>query len=254
MLSIVVLTKNEEKNIVDCLESAIWADEIIVIDDFSTDRTLEIIKNYDDKKIKIFQNHLDFDFAKQKNFGLSKATKKWVLFVDADERVSSELKEEINSLIINNTEKYAGYLIRRIDHMWNKTLLYGEVGKIFLPRLIKKGSGAWVGKVHENLIIDGKIGELEGVLNHFPHQTINEFLDEINFYSSIRANELFGSRVKVNTRDILLYPLGKFIVNYIFKLGFLDKVDGLLFALMMSLHSFLVRAKLWQLWQKKSTF
>ncbi len=253
MLSIIILTKNEEKNIVDCLESVIWADEIIIIDDYSTDRTLEIINNFNTQKIKIYQNHLDFDFAKQKNFGLSKATKKWILFVDADERLSKELREEINSIIINNEGKYAGYMIRRIDYMWNKKFLHGEVGKVFLARLIKKGSGAWVGKVHERLIIDGKIGDLEGVLNHFPHSSINEFLSEINFYSTIRANELYSNKIKVKASDIIMYPLGKFLVNYFLKLGCLDKIEGLILALMMSLHSFLVRAKLWQLWQKKST-
>lgn len=253
MLSIVILTKNEEKNIVDCLESVIWADEIIIVDDYSTDRTLEIIKNFNSQKIKIYQSQLNFDFAKQKNFGLSKATKKWVLFVDADERLSIELKKEINSIIINNEEKYAGYLIRRIDHMWNRKLLHGEVGKVFFARLIKKGSGAWVGKVHERLVIDGKIKELEGVLNHLPHNSINEFLSEVNFYSTIRANELYGNKIKIKASDIVVYPLGKFLVNYIFKLGFLDKVEGLILALMMSFHSFLVRAKLWQLWQKNST-
>jgi glycosyltransferase involved in cell wall biosynthesis len=253
MLSVVILTKNEEKNIIDCIETALWADEIIIVDDFSIDRTNEIISNLENKKIKIYKNHLDLDFAKQKNYGLSKATKKWVLFIDADERITKELRDEINALIIAGDNSHAGYFIKRVDYMWGKLLKHGELGNVKLTRLIKKGSGAWVGKVHETLVIDGKVGELDSVISHYPHQTVSEFLNEINFYSTIRANELFEKKTKVSGLNIVLYPLAKFVLNYVFKLGFLDKIEGLVIALMMSFHSFLVRSKLWLLWQKKST-
>src|SRR3972149_4785180 len=104
MLSVVILIKNEEKNIVDCLESILWADEIIIVDDFSKDRTIEIIENFENKKIRIYKKNLNNDFSAQRNFGLSKTTKKWILFLDADERVAEELKEEINTIIINSSK------------------------------------------------------------------------------------------------------------------------------------------------------
>jgi hypothetical protein len=86
---------------------------------------------------------------------------------------------------------------------------------------------------------------------HYPHQTISEFLAEINFYTTIRANELFEDKIKVSTKDIILYPLGKFFLNYFIRFGLLDGIEGLIFAIMMSLHSFMVRAKLWTLWKNK---
>lgn len=253
MLTVVVLTKNEEKNIVDCLETVLWADEIIIVDDNSTDRTLEIIKNLNEKKIKVFTNSLNYDFSKQRNFGLSKATKKWVIFLDSDERITSSLKEEINSIIINNIEKYDGYFIKRVDFMWGKKLTHGEVGNIKLLRLIKRGKGIWMGKVHEALSVDGKTGTLGSSIFHYPHQSVSEFLSEINFYSTIRANELYARKTKSKALDIVFYTKGKFFLNYFLKMGFLDGIEGLVFALMMSFNSFLVRSKLWLLWQKKST-
>lgn len=250
MITIIILTKNEEKNIIDCLETALWADEVIIVDDNSEDRTLDVIKSLKNKKIKIYKNSLNEDFAEQRNYGLSKSTKDWVLFVDADERLTPELKEEVNSIIVNREGKASGYLIKRNDIMWNKLLRHGETGNIKLLRLAKRGTGAWVGKVHENWQIDGRVAELDGKLLHYPHQSINEFLLDVNFYSTLRAQELFKSKIKIKVYDILLYPFGKFMFNFIIKLGFLDGIEGLLFALMMSMHSFLVRGKLWLLWKK----
>lgn len=255
MISIIILTKNEEKNIIDCLETVLWADEIIIIDDYSTDRTIETAESLNNKIIKIYKNHLENDFSKQRNFGLEKATKTWALFVDADERVSKELRKEINAILIEekNYSKNKGFYINRKDFMWGKLLKHGELSNISLIRLAKIGSGKWVGNVHEIWEINGKTGNLENSLLHYPHPTINDFLHEINYYSTLRAKELFNSKIKSSTLNIISYPLGKFILNYFFKLGFLDGIEGLIFAIMMSFHSFLVRSKLWLLWQKKST-
>ncbi|PIR80352.1 MAG: glycosyltransferase family 2 protein [Candidatus Levybacteria bacterium CG10_big_fil_rev_8_21_14_0_10_35_13] len=254
MLSVVILIKNEEKNIVDCLESILWADEIIIVDDFSKDRTVEIIESFKNKKIRIYKNNLNNDFSAQRNFGLSKTTKKWILFLDADERVAEELKEEINTIIINSSENVKdGYFVKRKDVIWGKMLNHGESGNIKLLRFGKKHSGVWVGKVHEEWQVNGKTEELGSFLLHYPHQTLNEFLTEINFYSSLRANELYEKKITVSYLDLLKYPVAKFLLNYFLKLGFLDKMEGLIFALMMSFHSFLVRGKLWLLWQKKNS-
>lgn len=254
MISVIILTKNEEKNIIDCLETVSWVDEIIIVDDNSTDRTIEIVKNLENRKIKIYSRSLNEDFSAQRNFGLSKTTKKWVLFIDADERVSSELHEELNALIINSKENTKdGYFLKRKDFMWGNMLKHGETGNISILRFAKKDSGVWIGKVHEVWTIEGAKGDLESNLLHYPHQSIDEFLKEINFYSTIRAKELYDKKVKVKRLDLLTYPLGKFLLNFILKLGFMDKIDGLIFSLMMSFHSFLVRSKLWLLWQKTHT-
>jgi len=240
MISAVVLTKNEEKNIVDCLESLSWCDEIIIVDDDSEDRTAEISKKF---SAKVFIRNLNSDFSKQRNYGLEKANGDWILFIDADERVSKKLKEEIESKIKN--DKSSGYLIKRTDTIWGRKLKYGETGNIVLLRLARKNNGKWEGKVHEEWKIEGKIDILKSHLDHYPHPTISEFLKDINYYTDLRAKELFEKGVRSDFISILFYPVTKFLSNYFLKLGLLDGLQGLVFAIMMSFHSFLVRGKLW---------
>jgi glycosyltransferase involved in cell wall biosynthesis len=248
MISAVVLTKNEEKNIIDCLESLSFCDERIIVDDFSNDLTLELAKK---SGATVYQRKLEGDFSKQRNFGLEKAKGDWILFIDADERVSNELKNEI----IYKTAKRVtveGYYIRRFDFMNGKMLEHGETAHISLLRLAKKGKGIWKGKVHETWNISSQTQVLDSALFHYPHQTINDFLAEINFYSDLRSKELFEKGVKVAWYDLIFYPKAKFIQNYIFRSGFKDGTEGMIMALMMSFHSFLVRGKLWQLWDGKT--
>jgi glycosyltransferase involved in cell wall biosynthesis len=244
MISVIILTKNEENNIVDCLESVSFCDEIIIIDDFSTDRTLQVVKNFN-LRVKIFQRKLEGDFSAQRNFGLTKAKNDWILFVDADERLSNGLKGEIMDFISAKNKSCDGFYIQRKDIIWGKELNHGELGKIKLLRFAGKNKGVWKGKVHETWNINGSIGNFKMPLFHYPHQSIADFLKEINYYTDLRAKELYAKGVKTNGYKVVLYPMGKFTQNYFLKLGFLDGIEGLVFAIMMSLHSFLVRAKLW---------
>ncbi|MFH1833091.1 MAG: glycosyltransferase family 2 protein [Candidatus Levyibacteriota bacterium] len=244
MISAVILTKNEGKNIIDCIKNLSFANEIIIIDDNSNDKTAELVESLKRKEIKIFKRDLQKDFGTQRNFGLSKATGEWVIFIDADERVSDALAWEVSNLNLNNLN---GFFVRRIDVMWGKRLQHGEIGNINLLRMAKKDAGAWEGKVHEKWNVKGRIGSFKNPLMHYPHQSVSEFLKEINFYTDIRAKELHDKKVKAGILSIILYPMMKFIVNYFFKLGFFDGLEGLVFAMMMSFHSFLVRGKLWQL-------
>lgn len=248
MLSVVILTKNEEKNISNCIKSVSWCDEIIVVDDNSTDKTCEIV---DKTKSKLIIRPLNNNFSQIRNYGLSRAKGDWVMFIDADERVTPLLQKEIIEKIKQNKNNYAGFLLKRNDFLMGKMLKHGETKNIRLLRIAKKDSGEWLGAVHEEWEIKGKTGELKNPLVHYPHQSIVEFLQEINFYSDLRAKELFVQGEKVDWMSIVCYPLGKFIFNYFYKLGFLDGMQGLIFAIIMCFHSFLVRGKLWLYWQKK---
>lgn len=245
MISAVILTKNEEKNLQKCLEGLSFCDEVVVIDDNSTDKTALIAKKYG---ARVIHRALQ-DFSSQRNFGLEEAKGEWVLFVDADERVSKKLREEIQTAVIENKN---GFYVKRTDFMWGRELGHGEVGNIQLLRLAKKGKGKWEGKAHEVWQIKGEIGILSSPLYHYPHPTISEFITEINHYSSLRAEELKEEGTRASFITIIVYPKAKFFMTYIVKLGFLDGVSGLVLATMMSLHSFLVRGKLWLLWQKHS--
>lgn len=243
----IILTKDEEKNIADCLKTLQWCDDAIVIDDYSSDRTRELAKKYG---ARVFVRHLGSNFSNQRNFGLEKANAEWILYVDSDERVSDVLEGEIMQRIftLNN---YHGYYVKRRDFMWGKKLEFGETANVRLVRLARKGSGIWKGTVHERWDVKGKIGQLHNPLLHYPHQTVKEFLEEINMYTDIRASELYKQSYGTYGVAILSYPLGKFLVNYLFKRGFLDGIQGLLVAILISFHSFLVRSKLWLLIKKR---
>ncbi|MBI4009256.1 glycosyltransferase family 2 protein [Candidatus Roizmanbacteria bacterium] len=250
MISAIILTKNEEENIGRCLKSVKWCDEIVVIDDYSTDRTLEIARKH---KVAIYPRSLNNDFSAQRNFGISKANNDWVIFVDADEVVSDALAYEISSAIQlkgESLEELNGFHIRRIDFMWGRELKYGETGNVKLLRLGRKGKGFWKGMAHEKWEIKGPLGKLLNPLQHFPHPTLTEFLKEINFYTDIRAGELKIKKTKVFFWSVLIYPLSKFLLNYFLKKGFMDGTRGLIFAIIMSFHSFLARSKLWLKTQK----
>lgn len=246
MISAIVLAKNEEKNLVDCLESLSFASEIIVLDDNSDDRTLEVAKRMGAVTIK---HALSNNFSLQRNYGLSKANYDWVLFVDADERVTDGLRTEILEFI-KNSEDFVGAYVKRKDRIWGRELNYGETGSKKFLRLAKKNAGIWKGPVHEEWVVEGKVKTLNNPLIHYPHQTVEEFLKELNYYTDIRAEELFLKKIKVHWYSVLLYPKLKFLQNYFLKLGIIDGLPGFVFAVLMSFHSFLVRGKLWLLWQR----
>lgn len=254
MISAIVLTKNEEKNIKKCLKSLNWCDEIIVIDDFSNDKTVEITKKLG---AKVFKRELKNDFSSQRNFGLKKTRGEWALFIDADEIVDDKLRKEISLKVhpptrrIQQVQKVNGFYLKRKDKFLGKWLKYGETASVKLLRLAKKDSGAWEMSIHEVWQIKGRIGDLKNPIIHDRDMSISQFLEKINEYSSLRAKELYREKVKTNVFLIMAYPIGKFLQNYFLRLGFLDAKPGLIMAIMMSIHSFLVRSKLYLLWKNK---
>ncbi len=247
MISVVILTKDEEKNIKDCIKSVEWCDEIIVIDDISTDKTVSIAEKMG---AKVYKKDLDSNFSAQRNMGLSKAKGDWVFFVDADERVSSALWYEIMGRTTNQLDNIKGFYIKRLDNMWGRNLTHGDTKGAKFLRLAKKSAGEWFGTVHEEWRIEGATATLNNVLNHFPHQSVAGFINEINFYSSLRAKELHNKNTKVNFFSIVLYPNAKFIKDYVVLGGFMDGLPGFVHAVLMSMHSFLVRSKLFLLQNK----
>ena len=249
MISVVVLTKNEEKNIKDCLKTLKWCDEIVVIDDYSEDRTTKIATKLG---AEVYQHHLNDNFASQRNFALKKAKNKWILFVDADERVTPKLAAEIRGVIKEG--KFVGFYLRRQDSIWEKQLNHGETANVHLLRLGQKGAEEWQRRVHETWEIKGRVGELKNPLLHYPHPTMTEFLNQINFHSTLHAKALYEAGVKPSFFRIIANPLGKFFQNYLGRLGFLDGMPGIFVALMMSFHSFLARAKLYMLYKKGKPF
>lgn len=244
MISAVVLTHNDETVLERCLSSIAWCDEIVVVDDESTDGSVAVAQKF---TTQIYTRKLHDDFAAQRNFGLEKAKGAWVLFVDSDEVVSEELKREIVSSIKDQAS--SGYYIRRKDYWGGKWLAHGETGNIRLLRLARKNSGIWKEPVHEVWDVKGTVGALTSPLLHYPHPSVAQFLSQINYYSSLRARYLYSQKVRPSLWHVLVYPKAKFLVNYVFRQGFRDGTAGFIHAMLMSFHSFLVRSKLWKLHQ-----
>jgi len=248
-LSIIILTHNSATFIKDCIKSSLFADEIILIDDYSTDNTLDIVADIEHSSITIIKRHLNGDFSSQRNAGLQKAQGEWVLFIDSDEIISDQLRQEIQ-LVINNSE-YEGYLIRRVDYFLGQKMGHGELGNIYLLRLAKR-NGSWQGKVHETWSISGKVGYLHNFLTHYSHNNLFTFINKIDMYTTLRAEELYRKKKRSNRASIIIYPVSKFIKGYIIQEGYKDGLAGFVFAVFMSFHSFLVRSKLYLLTHKNS--
>lgn len=252
MLTCVILAKNEEKTIEKAIKSAEFADEILVVDDDSTDNTATLALK---AGATILTHSLNGNFADQRNYAQEKAAGEWVLFLDADEEVMPELKKSILEITKIENNKISAYYIKRRDRLWGRELTHGEVEKAYnkgIIRLVKKNSGKWEGTVHEEYKPNGQTGQLSGYINHTPHQSIKEFLEDVNTYSTLRAQELYHAHKKTNALEILFFPILKFKYTYFLKLGFLDGPEGFIYSFMMSFHSFLVRAKLYLLWQKQT--
>lgn len=238
-ISAIIIAKDEEKYICLCLESVKWVDEIIVVDDYSTDKTVDIAKEYTDK---IFRRRLD-DFSGQRNFAIEKARGEWLLSLDADETVSEELADEIRTMPDNTINEYNGFYIPIKHYFFGKEIRYGGWWPSHTKRFFKKGRGRWEGSVHEELVIRGKVGYLKGHLQHYAYDTISEFINKTNIYTTKEAEM---SNVNNNIFKMLLAPPKVFLYRYIIKQGFRDGMHGLIVALLMAFYVFISRAKTWE--------
>lgn len=239
-LTAIILCKNAERTLQRALDSVSFCDHIIVGDDNSVDNSIAIAKNFHADSIKISQG---MNYAQKRNYLLQYAQTEWVLFVDADEVVSTHLKGSIQKNIVESDAQ--GFFIRRMDVFFGKKLLHGETANTWLLRLARKEAGTWERSVHEIWHVKGKTGRVEGELLHYSHPDLEEFMDKINTYTELEAQERKEeSTTWVTSAQLFVYPQLKFIQNYILRLGFLDGFPGLVMAWMMSLHSLCVRIKI----------
>lgn len=240
-LTVCILAHNEEEKLKKLLPTLKFADEIIVVDDCSTDGTIEVCQRFG---VKLWQRALNNDFGKQRNFALKQAKKGFVLFIDPDERVSQELVREITKVI--QTGEKDGYYLKRQDIFKGKKLTYGEPGRVKLLRLGRKGAGWWERPVHETWRIK-RVGNLKEKLIHEAHESVREFSQGVDWYSGLEAAYRLRQNIPWSLWQTVVYPPIKFILNYFIFRGFLDGYAGLVYAFLMSKHSFLVRWKLYKL-------
>ncbi len=239
ILSAIVITKNEEKNIERCLSGLLWCDEIIVVDSGSTDNTLEIAKGFTDR---IYVENWK-GYGPQKQSALEKARGEWVFSIDADEVVTEALSEEIKKAVSDTTR--AGFYIPRKNFYKDKWLRHGGQYPDYVLRLFRRGSGRFSpSMVHEKVIVDGPCGRLKEPLLHYTFQDLSSLIDKINKYSSLSAKELFQAGRRCGAVSPFLHFLSFFIRDYILRLGFLDGIEGFNVAFVKALGIYLKYAKL----------
>ena len=244
-ISVNVITKNEEKNISDCLKSVAWADEIIVVDSESTDRTVELAKQYTDK---IFIRNWE-GYVPQKRYALSLAANEWILSLDADERITPELKDEIINL---SPSDYSGFKIRRKNFLMKKEITSCGWEKDYQLRLFKKNKTDLNDRlVHEKFVVEGKVGTLNSPMLHYTFSSFKEYFEKINNYTSLKAQELFTKKKKVGAWTIFSHTVSAFFAFFFIRRGFKDGVYGLIISLLHSVSTMMNYIKLWELQNRK---
>lgn len=241
-ISTIILTKNSEELIKDCLESLRWVDEIVIVDDSSKDKTLEIAKK---AGCRVFT--FSGDFSAKRNFGAEKARGEWLLYVDVDERVTPLLRKEILSAL--ESPSFSAYIVPRRNIFLGKKMRWGGWWPDYVLRLIKKDSlVGWEGELHEQPKVEGGVGKLKEPLTHISHRSLTEMVDKTNEWSEIEAKLLFRAHhpkmtwwrfLSVGTREVWFRGIKK--------LGFLDGTVGIIEIIYQAFSRMITYAKLWEM-------
>jgi glycosyltransferase involved in cell wall biosynthesis len=246
-VSAVVITRNEEANIEAALLSLEGiASEIVVVDSRSTDRTVKLARKYTDRVVERTWTN----FADQKNFGNDQASHPWILSLDADERLSPELREELKAMLEGEPECAAFSMPRRVFYLgrWIKHSGWYPDRKV---RLFRKERAHWEGAyVHESLVVDGEVRNLKGDIHHYTYRNIADHLARINRFSDLGAQKLYADKKKCRWYHLLLQPFGRFLKSYLLKRGFLDGFAGLVVSVLNGYSIFVRYAKLREIWKK----
>ncbi|MCF8240428.1 MAG: glycosyltransferase family 2 protein [Melioribacteraceae bacterium] len=245
-ISSVILAKNEEKNIRRCIESQLKCiDEIVVIvDESSTDKTLEIVKSYKDAKYIITSWK---GYAQTKQEGVDGCSNDWIFWIDADEELTDELIDEINDLK-NNDTNHSAFSVARRAYFLNKWIKYSGWYPGRVTRLFNRKNALFkILQVHEELDVSGTTGKLKNDLNHFTDPNLEHYYDKFNRYTSLAAIDLRSKNKKFKLVDILIRPTYLFIKMYILRRGFLDGLHGFILAVLSANYVFTKYCKLWEL-------
>jgi glycosyltransferase involved in cell wall biosynthesis len=243
-ISACIIAGNEERNIRRCLESVTWADEIIVVDSFSRDRTPEICREYTD----LVYQHRWLGYIGQKNLIKDLSTGPWILFIDADEEISHELRDEIlDEFKSGRCAKVCGYEFPRLVRYLGRWIRHGDWYPDRKLRLFRKEKGICGGKEpHDRTVVKGPVKRLKHDIYHYTYTGISNQVDVMNRFSSITANGQYEEGRPFSHVDIILRPLFRFFRGYFLKAGFMDGLPGLFVAVSVAYGVFLKHAKLWE--------
>lgn len=220
-ITVLIPTYNEENLVAQAITCSSFADEVLVIDSFSTDRTVEIAESLGCTVIKRkFDN-----FSNQKNFAISKAKHDWILVLDADEYLTFELREELISAV--KDPQHSSYRMPFKNYFINRFIDYGSNGKKIKFRFFNRNSCEYKGLVHEQLICTGSTGTFKGKILHYTYKDLKHFFEKKNQYSQLQSQQLFNKGKNTSYLQLVFKPAYRFLNEYLLRLGFLDGIPGL---------------------------
>jgi len=249
-LTAVIIAKNEETRIKKCLESLCWVEEIIVIDDCSTDNTVKIAK---DAGARVIVHKSDFNFDFQRNLGIESASGEWILQLDVDEVIPENLKKEILN-VVSRPGQFAAYEFRRNNCFLGHFLICES--QTYYIKLFRKDKARYIGNnVHEILKVDGLVGRIHPYIEHYNLDSISQFLERQNVYTDREAQEILRTKGIISKRELVyklrIKSIKLFFKYYFKKKGCKDGLYGLVYSLLMSVHNILLYAKYWELIKDK---
>ena len=239
----IIPTYNEEINIEAAIDSLSFVDELIIIDSYSTDKTVALANA---KGVRLVQREFD-DFSSQKNYAINLAKHSWIFILDADERIPSLLKKEIQTEL-TKTDTSAAYWIKRSNIFMNKRIKYSGWQHDKVIRLFKKETSKYDGKLaHEEIKTEGEVGFLENKLEHYTYKDFNEFVRKNTFYAQLQAKDLAKKGKKATLFHFIAKPSFRFFKHYVLQKGFLDGIEGFFIAIFYAYTTFIRYVHLWLL-------
>ena len=248
-VTVTIITLNESRHIAAAIDSAAWADEVLVVDSGSTDDTVAVATA---KGVRVMARTWP-GYVDQKNYAASVASHDWIFSLDADERITPALAAEIQEVVRSDPRERAFRVPRVTFHLgrWIRTTdFYPD----YQARLYDRRAARWQGKyVHESVTADGPAGQLQHELQHYSYRDLSDHLDRINRYSTLAARQMFEAGRRATAVDLVTHPPAAFLRNYILRGGFTDGVAGLTLSLINSYSVLLKFAKLWEMQQAPPT-
>ena len=250
-ISIIMVVRNEEKQIRECLETVSWADEIIVIDQSSVDSTLKIAREFTNN---VFITESKGYCEPDRNLATEKTSGRWIFYIDADERVTTELRDEILS-IVRSDNLVPAYYVKRRNHFLGKWIKTCGWYPSPVLRFFKKGEIVFPNEIHQVPPYKEEYGYLKNDLIHYSYSSLEEYFEKFNRYTTQLAKEEFEAGKKITflnfIPNFLLKPLYNFLLKYIWYQGFRDGFRGFFISVSSALTAFVSKAKLWEIWQRE---
>lgn len=247
-VSVIIIAQNEERNLPGMLRALDWPDEIVMVDGGSTDATVEIARSFG---VKVFERPFD-NFARQQNYALSLPTGDWILSLDADERPTAAMIEEIQRATLD--ERFSAYRVRVRSSIFGRRLRFSGTQDDRQVRLVRRGRAHWTGEVHETLETDGLIGQLRSWLDHDPLPDLPAFLTKMNRYTTLAAEARVTAWLPPQRRDLWIAPAREVFRRLIWKQGLWDGPEGWAFCLLSGLSEWVLADKHRRLWSVQPGF